>query len=154
MNEEEKKWKWDFDTCPLCEGTGFFNGKSCKVCEGQGFWEFVTNDNHLAVKVLQGHGAAELHIVRLCNQRLAGITPDNIERILTRLQEGLEMGSKQEKERFDGLHKAGTKRWSWSWLHSNHFARELAILNNVDYVKFRYALTSLVFGWLMSEEKT
>jgi len=152
MNPDPQKWK--IEQCPHCEGRGKFEDTKCLVCNGEGLWEVYVDDNYLATQFLiQQEGDFPEHVIKLCNTRLQGITPDNILTVLDRLQNGLIPGELEEKN-FMNLHQAGAKRWVWSWLNANRFVIELAKLNNVDYTKYRYALCSLVFGWLKSEELT
>ena len=141
------------ETCPLCDGSGRFNKKSCSICECDGKWEVVVDDNYLAMQVLVNMEGGSDKIVQICNRRIAGITPDNITSVLDHLQTGLVYQQGDEQQRFDGLHKAGAKRWGWAWLNANRFAIELAKLHKADYTKYRYALSSLVFGWLIRDEK-
>ena len=139
--------RWETETCPLCGAKP--NNENCKVCEGKGFWEFLIDDNYLAMKALL-EGVDE-KVTKICNRRIAGITPDNIVALLDRLQEGFVPTSAIEQKHFDALYKAGAEKWEWAWLNTNRFAIELAKLNGVDYRKYRYALGSLCFGWLITE---
>ena len=140
---------WDFDTCNLCHGSGKLQNENCPVCQGIGLWEFVSEDNHLAVLTLLN---MEYHVENsrakeICNRRLQQVTPDNIEGTLASLEK-----STTEAD-FNALHASGAKNWGWAWVHANRFAIELARLCGSDPTAHRYGLTRLAFNWLFEENQ-
>jgi hypothetical protein len=139
---------WDFDTCTLCKGSGKVESGKCPVCKGMGLWEFVVEDNHLAVHALLTGETPESEWVKtLCNRRMAQVTPDNIEDVLRLLEASV------QNTDFDALHASGAKKWGWAWVHANRFAIELCRLCGGDSTKHALALSRLAWKWLTEENQ-
>jgi len=115
-------------------------------------WIYVAEDNFMAMLALMSPLEEVPATIRsLCNRRIEGITPETLKDQLVHLGSRVEIGSADEQHRFDELHKAGITRWGWAWLNANRFAIELSKLNKVPYAEHRYALSSMVWGWLELE---
>ena len=109
-------------------------------------WEFVVNENQKAVTaLLTGETPENAAIKALCDRRLAQVTPDNIEAVLTLME------SSTRNDDFEALHATGAKRWGWAWVHANRFAIELCRLCGVDSTKHPLGVTRLAWKWLSEE---
>jgi hypothetical protein len=140
---------WDFDTCALCHGSGELTTGKCPICNGFGLWEFVNEDNNLAVQSLvRGETPANEHVKELCERRLAQITPDNLESVLDLLEK-----EEPTDDDFNALQLDGATRWGWAWVHANRFAIELARLCGGDPTEHRYALSRIAWKWLLEENQ-
>ena len=94
---------WTYAACETCDGSGKIDGRQCTFCSGTGFWEFVADDNHLALRVLRGEIEPDKRIKDLCNRRLKQVTPKNVHLFLGVLE--------IEQIDFDALQQAGAERW-------------------------------------------
>ena len=140
---------WNFDTCTLCHGSGKLADDKCPVCNGMGLWEFVSEDNHLAVQALvYGETPANPHVKELCDRRTAQVTPDNLEVVLNLLDR-----KEATESDFNALQLAGATKWGWAWVHANRFAIELCRLCGGESTTHRYALTKLAWKWLSEENQ-
>jgi hypothetical protein len=137
---------WKYDTCALCTGKGKAQGKKCPVCNGYGYWEFIEDNNHLAVKTLQTGQIFEGEVKELCDRRMNQLTPDNMQAVLQDLSGGTE-------EDFNAIHKAGAQKWGWAWVHANRFAIELCKLSGGDPTEHCLSLSRLVWIWLEEENQ-
>lgn len=145
---------WQYDTCDLCKGKGkIYKEKlsvECPICHGYGYWEFVSEENHLAVQaLLTGISPEDPHVQEICNRRLAQITPDNIEEALNFLEEGIT----DEGYAFNAIQGNGATKWGWAWLHANRFAIELCRLCGGNSTKHRLGLSLLAWKWLKEEDQ-
>jgi hypothetical protein len=136
---------WNFDACETCDGSGKINGRKCAFCEGTGFWEFVAEDNHLALQALRGGDPANENIKALCDRRLKQVTPDNLGIVLALLE--------VEDFDFDALQQSGAERWGWAWLHANRFAIELVKLCGGIPTQHGLACSKLAWKWLSEENQ-
>lgn len=135
--------------CELCEGKGKIRGNEmCPNCDGFGIWDYVADDNEAAVRFLKDSEATDVsdHAKIICWERIHSLPPDNIEQMLRVLD-------KPTKESFDELHKAGSQKWGWGWLHANRFAIALCRLNGIDPKKHAYGITKVSWYWLERENQ-
>jgi hypothetical protein len=140
---------WSYDTCALCKGKGKINRvQVCPVCKGEGLWEFVDEDNAKAVhSLLSGEAPENERVKRICEHRLASLTPDNFQDVIKAHDQP---GNESD---FNTLHQAGAKAYGWAWLHTNRFAIELLRLCGGDPTDHRLAMTRLSLEWLLQENQ-
>jgi hypothetical protein len=139
---------WKYDTCVLCKGVGKIEGKLCVVCNGEGFWEFVAENNYLALKcLLEGETPANEEVKEICDRRLAQVNPDNLNEVLGPLE------AAAKETNFDALHQAGSEKWGWAWLHANRFAIELVKLCGGVPTDHSMACSWLAWKWLSEENQ-
>ena len=137
-----------YGPCELCEGKGKIQeNEKCPNCDGFGIWEFVADDNDAALRFLKDVDAPDVsdHAKAICGDRIHSIPPDNIEQMLRVLD--------HPQESFDELHRAGSKKWGWAWLHANRFAIALCRLNGLDPKEHPYGISKVTWCWLERENQ-
>lgn len=136
-----------YSRCELCEGKGKIRGNEvCPNCDGFGIWEYVTDDNDAALRFLNDPEAdVSDHAKFICGERIHSLPPDNIEDMLRVLD--------HPQEPLEALHKAGSEKWGWAWLHANRFAIALYKLNGGDPTEHPYGIAKVAWFWLDRENQ-